>query len=211
MKSFTFGLALVILSFITTQVAGHGAIVGVKGMNGISGRALGIVESTPRNCQKKVPCQQDTAIIRNFEIAAGRAGACGRTLAGGNIDMNAEVSKMMSELGGLPEVMAGKAVTLTVHQVNADGAGPFSCEVDATGTGQSFKSVQVTRNVPGILSLNVLGSTQPHPLEVQMPADLNCSGGPDNNMCMIRCRNAAVAGPFGGCVPVAQAKGAAKK
>lgn len=28
----------------------------------------------------------------------------------------------------------------------------------------------------------------------------NCTGGPDGNACLVRCRNRAIAGPFGGCV-----------
>jgi len=33
-----------------------------------------------------------------------------------------------------------------------------------------------------------------------MPTGASCSGGPDGNACIVRCRNPA--GPFGGCVAV---------
>ncbi|KAI9146200.1 hypothetical protein BKA69DRAFT_3125 [Paraphysoderma sedebokerense] len=207
-----FILAFAILAVITTQVNGHGAITGIQGLNGVKGYALGIEESTPRDCTRKNPCQKDTSIIRGAEVGSGKASACGRTLGGGMIDMESGVSKMIAQWGELPEIAPGSTVTLEVHQVNADGAGPFACQIDAQGTGENFQFLEVTRNVPGLLSLNPKGSVQNHPLEVSIPADINCSGGPNGNMCMIRCMNAAIAGPFGGCVPVQMGStGAAKK
>ncbi|KAI9146198.1 hypothetical protein BKA69DRAFT_1108531 [Paraphysoderma sedebokerense] len=196
MKVFVFTLALLAL---ISQIEGHGALTGIQGTN-----------DTPRDCAKKNPCQRDTSIIRTREIASGKAGACGRTLAGGNIDMQAEVSKMMSELGELPTVKAGAKTTINVHQVNQDGAGPFNCEIDMTGTGENFQNLQIAQNVKGFAGL-ARGTAQDNPLVVQMPQNLQCTGGENGNMCMIRCRNPAAAGPFGGCIPVAQeGAGAAK-
>ncbi len=34
----------------------------------------------------------------------------------------------------------------------------------------------------------------------EMPSGIICTGGPNGDACVVRCRNAAIAGPFGGCV-----------
>jgi hypothetical protein len=49
----------------------------------------------------------------------------------------------------LPQVSVSGQVKMTVHQVNADGAGPFTCSVDPTAQGTSFQTMQVTTNVAG--------------------------------------------------------------
>lgn len=43
---------------------------------------------------------------------------------------------------------------MTLHQVNADGGGPYECMINADGTGQDWQNVQVTQNVPGRNSRN---------------------------------------------------------
>merc|ERR1711939_834450 len=87
---------------------------------------------------------------------------------------------------GMPQISAGGMVMMTVHQVNGDGAGPYDCMIDSTGTGTQWTNMQVATNVPG---------------------DQTCTGsvaGMDG-VCMVRCNNAARAGPFGGCVAVQMA------
>jgi hypothetical protein len=42
---------------------------------------------------------------------------------------------------------------MTLHQINQDGAGPFTAMVDSTSGGAdvaAFKTAAVTQNVPGI-------------------------------------------------------------
>lgn len=40
-------------------------------------------------------------------------------------------------------------------------------------------------------------------MTVRIPTNMPpCTGGSNGATCIIRCRNSAVAGPFGGCVPV---------
>jgi Egh16-like virulence factor len=48
----------------------------------------------------------------------------------------------------LPQVTAGGALTMTYRQLNADGAGPVTCQVSANAA-DGFQSMQVTTNVPG--------------------------------------------------------------
>jgi hypothetical protein len=38
-----------------------------------------------------------------------------------------------------------------------------------------------------------------------MPAGMTCSGGNNGDTCVVRCRNSALAGPFGGCGAVTNA------
>ncbi|KAK5258528.1 hypothetical protein LTR40_007734 [Exophiala xenobiotica] len=62
----------------------------------------------------------------------------------------------------------------------------------------------VTQQVPGRLGLSLSGSTTNFPLTAQVPADQTCTGtvAGQDNVCMVRCQNPALAGPFGGVVPV---------
>jgi hypothetical protein len=48
----------------------------------------------------------------------------------------------------LPQVTVGGTLTMTFRQINADGAGPMTCQVSADGT-DNFQTMQVTTNVPG--------------------------------------------------------------
>jgi len=121
------------------------------------------------------------------------------------------------------QVKAGTAVTVTIHQVNADGAGPYVCDLDETSksrtlkditvkkilismignAGVAFTNLSVTNNVPGVNGLSQ-ALAQDFNITVTMPTDLKCTGGSTGNICTVRCRNNSVAGPFGGCFPVQQ-------
>lgn len=108
--------------------------------------------------------------------------------------------------GQITQVKAGTAMTVTIHQVNADGAGPYTCDMDPTGnslgaTGQT--PLTVTNNVPGANGFSQ-AKTQDFNMTVTMPDSFNCTGGSTGNICTVRCRNNALAGPFGGCFPVQQ-------
>lgn len=64
-------------------------------------------------------------------------------------------------------------------------------------------SLIVTNNVPGANGLSS-AKEQDFNITVTMPTDLSCAGASTGNICTVRCRNNAVAGPFGGCFPVQQ-------
>lgn len=87
--------------------------------------------SIARNCTGISPCQQDTTIIRDAEIAANIVNECGRTELTGNIDVGENTESALSA-GAVTQVTAGGSVTVTIHQVNADGAGPYACDIDMT-------------------------------------------------------------------------------
>ena len=65
-----------------------------------------------------------------------------------NIESGVERVMAMSN-GTLPQVSQGGELRMTLHQVNSDGAGPYVCMIDATGTGQNWVAMQVTQQVPG--------------------------------------------------------------
>ena len=97
---------------------------------------------------------------------------------------------------------------MTLHQVNGDGAGPYTCMIDATGTGTQWTAIQVTQNVDGnARGRNNANAKTDLPLKAAIPAGQTCNGtvAGQENVCMVRCENPARAGPFGGCVPVQMA------
>jgi hypothetical protein len=82
------------------------------------------------------------------------------------------------------------------------------------------QNLTVTNNIPGVNGLSQ-AKTQDFNITVAMPSNLACTGGifkhhllqyhvltcslaSTGNVCTVRCRNNAVAGPFGGCFAVQQ-------
>ncbi|KAF2122579.1 hypothetical protein BDV96DRAFT_639158 [Lophiotrema nucula] len=199
--------SIVSFSLLATSqlVAGHAAITGATGDAGGQGSAIGIDPNTPRDGTGRNPFQQDSTRFRN-----AAADQCGETLGGGTNDVQAGTAMVM-QLNGptLPQVSAGGSLNMTLHQVNGDGAGPYNCSVDATGTGNGpWTSIQVTQNVDGnARGRNNDNSKTDLPLAVAMPANMACTGtvAGQSAVCMVKCQNPARAGPFGGCVPVQQA------
>ncbi|ORY84780.1 hypothetical protein BCR37DRAFT_377539 [Protomyces lactucae-debilis] len=149
-----------------------------------------------------IPCQQDSPIMRDAELAANNFGSCGRTQAGGNIDTSTAIEQHI-DAKMVPEVTKGSTVTLQMHQVNGDGAGPYQCEIDETGTGSTFVKVKVLKDVPGAAGLSATRQTS-YDMKIQLPSVLACQGGSTGRVCVMRCRNSAFAGPFGGCFAVSQ-------
>ena len=121
-------------------VAGHGAIIGATGNAGGSGMALGVDTSTPRDGTRRRPFQQDSTRFRG-----SAADTFGETLGGGNNNLETGTAAILAETGDeLPQITPGGSVQMTVHQVNADGAGPYTCMINADGTGQTWSQVSQT-------------------------------------------------------------------
>ncbi|KAJ8522091.1 hypothetical protein ONZ45_g1305 [Pleurotus djamor] len=194
--------ALTAILALALRVSAHGAITAVTGANGVTAQGFGVVATTPRTGSRRNPFQQDSSIIRDREISQGTAGVCGRTLGGGNNDVQTMLATASS--AGLPMAAADGSVSMTLHQVNGDGAGPYTCQVSSDASGQNFVAMTITTQVPGRNSRSRASAT-PFPLVAQMPAGMTCTGGPNGDACLVRCRNAARAGPFGGCVAVTTA------
>jgi hypothetical protein len=121
----------------------------------------------------------------------------------GNIDVGENTENALAA-GIVTQVKAGSQITVTIHQVNADGAGPYSCDLDQTGNaGIISQNLTVTNNVPGVNGFSQ-AKTQNFNITVTLPDNLDCTGASTGNVCTVRCRNNAVAGPFGGCFAVQQ-------
>jgi hypothetical protein len=192
----------------SSLVAGHAAIIGATGDAGGKGSAIGVVPTTPRDGTNRNPFQQDATRFRGDSAAT-----CGETLGGGANDIAAGTAQVMQLNGAtLPQVSAGGQIMMTVHQVNSDGAGPYKCMIDATGTGTNWQAITVTQNLQGNdRGRNKDTQMQDLPLTASIPAGMACTGtvAGQSNVCMVRCENPARAGPFGGCVPVQMAGAAA--
>ncbi|CAE6505454.1 unnamed protein product [Rhizoctonia solani] len=157
------------LSALVSLVAAHGTITAVNGANGVTGAGMGIDPSTPRDGTRAKPFQQDTSIIRDPASSAG-----------------------------LPSATSSGEIQMTLHQVNQDGAGPYTCDMSGDG-GNTFQAAKVNKNVPGAFLGLSTATAEDFPLNVQMPAGMQCTGGPNGDACVVRCRNATPAGPFGSC------------
>ncbi|KAK4231922.1 hypothetical protein QBC38DRAFT_464894 [Podospora fimiseda] len=192
------------LAALLALVDAHAVILAAQGLAG-SPPSVGFMvsDAIARNCTSISPCQMDTTIIRDAEIKAGTVNSCGRTKLTGNIDVG-EVTEAQLAEGIVTQVQSGSEVTITLHQVNADGAGPFVCEVDETSNSGVFREpLPVKNNIPGINGLSQ-AKEQDFNITVTLPSDLKCVGASTGNVCTIRCRNNAQAGPFGGCFAVQQ-------
>ncbi|CRK30113.1 hypothetical protein BN1708_015752, partial [Verticillium longisporum] len=120
---------------------------------------------------------------------------------------------------GLPTASDSGAVTMTFRQINQDGAGPLTADIDCTSGGTdaaAFQSAEVSTDVPGLPFGNQglsLATNSEFPLVVQMPAGMTCDasvGGADN-VCVVRVRNGAAAGPFGGSAAFTQTAAGRKR
>ena len=186
------------IAFVAS-VSAHAAMIAAVG-NGdttVMSRGFGVLLDTPRDGTTREPFQKDSSIIRDREISAGGS-PCGRTNAGGPNNMDAMVSAATA--GPVARVTStGGVLTMTMHQVNGDGAGPYSCDWSADG--KTFTPMEVTTNVPGENSRS-RARAQDFPLVANVPNGAATALGPNNNQALVRCRNAARAGPFGACVLV---------
>ncbi|KAJ9156419.1 gegh 16 protein [Pleurostoma richardsiae] len=184
----------------------HSVIIDAQGEAGSpSSVGFQVDSSIARNCTLISPCQQDTTIIRDAEINSNVTGQCGRTELDGNIDVSANTESAITA-GQVTQVKAATTLTITVHQVNQDGAGPYFCDLYSSDSSTDSEDLTVTNNVPGSNGLSQAKASEFN-VTVQMPASFNCTGGSTENVCIVRCRNNALAGPFGGCFAVQQIAG----
>ncbi|KAL1638152.1 hypothetical protein SLS58_008892 [Diplodia intermedia] len=184
-----------------STVYAHGVILAAEGDKGKSQGFL-VNENVARNCTEINPCQQDSTIIRDAEITQNIVNGCGRTELNGNIDIGEQTENELSA-NRMTQVAKGSSVAVTIHQVNADGAGPYECDLDESSNAGTFTKLQVSNNVPGENGLSD-AKFKDFTINVQMPDNLNCTGASPGNICTVRCRNNALAGPFGGCFAVQQ-------
>ena len=53
-------------------------------------------------------------------------------------------------MGGMPTIPSDGSLTMGVFQVNADGGGPFTAEINTDATGQKWTAIDVTSQPPGV-------------------------------------------------------------
>ncbi|KAF2826234.1 hypothetical protein CC86DRAFT_406527 [Ophiobolus disseminans] len=295
-----FSQQITLVAAFAACASAHGVVTKITGANGVTMPGLTVQDGTPRDCSSNgCGSQADSAIIRDRDIASGKATPLGRTQGNGPVDASVMIAAFMGTgaappanqgasgsvgvedniqqaqagqkrqlLGGLlggkgkgkgkagagaagglgallgggggdkntgpPEAGVAAAagagattglptaaddgtVTMTLRQVNQDGAGPFTADVDGTSGGTDEAAMQpatVTQDVPGfgIQGLS-LATTTDFEMKVQMPAGMTCdatvAGTP--NVCVMRVRNGAAAGPFGGSVAFTQSTAARKR
>jgi hypothetical protein len=153
---------------------------------------------------------------------AGATGIGGLLGGGGDKTSGPPEARVAAAVGagassGLPTCADDGTVTMTLRQINQDGAGPFTADVDGTSGGTDENAMQkatVTKDVPGlgIQGLSLATNTD-FEMQVKMPAGMTCdatvAGTP--NVCVMRVRNGAAAGPFGGSVAFTQTTAARKR
>lgn len=125
--------------------------------------------------------------------------------------------RQVSEILTLTVPRIDAQLTLRSPQINQDGAGPLTADVDGTSGGteeSAFRPAKVTQDVPGVGFQGLsLATNTDFPLKVQMPEGMTCDasvGGADN-VCIVRVRNGAAAGPFGGSAAFTQSPAARKR
>ncbi|KAG9231449.1 GEgh16 protein [Amylocarpus encephaloides] len=176
---------MLISSAILAVASAQGVLVSAKGDKGTS-PGLQVDSTNP----------EDANFISQAEIEANVVNECGRTLHGGNIDIGANTEDQLAA-GNVTSVTAGSDVAVTINQVNATGAGPYTCDMDPTNNSQG-NSGQTPLTVKERKSNGAAGNLA---LTVSMPNDLACTGSSTANICTIRCKNAQ---NFGGCFVVQQ-------
>ncbi|KZL83319.1 mas3 protein [Colletotrichum incanum] len=153
---------------------------------------------------------------RSVNIAARQNGK-GQKTAKGTVETGVKAATGMAASQGMPTTTDDGTIKMTFHQVNQDGAGPLTADIDGTSGGtdpNAFKPAEVTQNVPGIGIGGLSGaSTMDFNVAVKMPAGMTCEAnvGGASNVCVARLRNAALAGPFGGSVVFTQSTTARKR
>ncbi|KAG5970660.1 hypothetical protein E4U55_001519 [Claviceps digitariae] len=118
---------------------------------------------------------------------------------------------------GLPTADENGVVSLVYRQINQDGAGPMTAAIDGSSGGtdaKAFQSAKILKDVPGsgLTGLSIATNTD-FPMQVQMPDGMTCDGevAGVKNVCIVRVRNQALAGPFGGGAAFTQSKESRKR
>ncbi|KAH8722574.1 hypothetical protein GQ44DRAFT_622422 [Phaeosphaeriaceae sp. PMI808] len=194
------------ISMFMGGAAGAGAATGATAATAATGAKAGGRKNTQRG------------LLDALTGGKGKGGAgAGAKTAKGTTEQGVAAAAGTGATSGLPTTADDGTITMTFHQVNQDGAGPLTAQIDPTSVGTdpaAFQNAQVTQNVPGIGIGGLSGaSVEDFPVKVQMPAGMTCSGtaGGATNVCVVRMQNSALAGPFGGSAAFTQSAAAKKR
>jgi hypothetical protein len=93
----------------------------------------------------------------------------------GNIDIGENTENALAAKA-VTQVASGTRMTVTIHQVNADGAGPYACDlVEAGNNGIITQNLTVENNVPGVNGFSQ-AKAQDFNVTVVMPTNFTCTG-----------------------------------
>ncbi|KAL7626480.1 hypothetical protein AAE478_003252 [Parahypoxylon ruwenzoriense] len=181
--------------------------------NNGSADSVGVEDNIPANINKK----------RGSSFARGLGDLFSGLTGGGKGEKTetAQETSVAASAGngadsGLPTCADDGSITMTFRQINQDGAGPMEAAVDGTSGGtdpDAFETAEVTQDVPGAIAGLSLATNTDFPLTVQMPDGMTCDGtvGGAEGVCIVRVRNNAAAGPFGGAAAFTQSSAARKR
>jgi Egh16-like virulence factor len=160
-----------LISTTASLVAGHAALVTVGTKNG-----LGVTKTTNLGTGDAIRVSTQDPCGPNVNLAS----------------LSADDATPLNSDGTL---------SMSVFQVNGDGAGPFNVAIDTTGTGKSFDTpVDVTTQVPGTNGVSG-ASEEAFPLDVKVSTNVACTGGTTGNLCLVQVKNPS---GFGGCGVIQQ-------
>tara|TARA_R110002003_G_scaffold235_4_gene16987 strand:+ start:23424 stop:24140 length:717 start_codon:yes stop_codon:yes gene_type:complete len=209
------------------RTSGGGPVDAAKAISTFMGGAGGATAATGATGATSATGAKASKANKRGLLDALTGGAGGKQ-AGGATGAGTKTPKGTAENGvaaaagtgassGLPTAADDGTITMTFHQVNQDGAGPLTAQIDPTSGGTdpaAFQDATVMRNVPGIgIGGLSAASTEDFPVKVQMPAGMTCQGtvGGATNVCVVRMQNSALAGPFGGSAAFTQTAAAKKR
>ncbi|KAI2601783.1 hypothetical protein GGR54DRAFT_626965 [Hypoxylon sp. NC1633] len=182
--------------------------------NNGSAESVGVEDNIPANINNR--SKFSTRGLADFFSGLSGGGSSGqKTETAAETSVASTAGK--GATSGLPTCADDGSITMTFRQINQDGAGPIEAAVDGTSGGTdpaAFQTADVTQDVPGsgFLGLSLATNTD-FPLTVQMPAGMTCDGsvGGADGVCIVRVRNNAIAGPFGGSAAFTQSPTARKR
>lgn len=207
--------------------AGSAASVGVEDdISGIGGSRNGGSRNGRRNAKR-----QFGNLLGGFRD--GNGGQSQGNKNDGPAEQSVAAAFGKGASSGLPTASDNGEVTMTYRQVcatsleaepffdnplqiNQDGAGPMTADIDGTSGGSdpdAFQIAEITENVPGVFQGLSLATNTDFPLKVRMPQGMTCDGnvGGAHNVCIVRVRNGAAAGPFGGSAAFTQSATSRKR
>ncbi|KAK6953146.1 hypothetical protein Daesc_005446 [Daldinia eschscholtzii] len=189
--------------------------------NNGSAAGTGVEDDIPGNVAKKSTFPRALSDLLSGLTGGRNGGNTAKTGKGSKTETPEETSVAATagqgSTSGLPTCADDGSITMTFRQINQDGAGPIEAAVDGTSGGtdpDAFKTAEVTQDVPGLGFLGLSTATNTDfPLTVQMPEGMTCDAtvGDAQNVCIVRVRNQAIAGPFGGSAAFTQSPAARKR
>ncbi|KAF3925255.1 hypothetical protein ABW20_dc0105721 [Dactylellina cionopaga] len=117
-----------------------------------------------------------------------------------------EISRNIAE-DRVPVASAGGYLKLTLYQINEVASGTFKCKIEQTlnGSGE-WEDLEVLNNQPRPKVWFDRWRLKRWNVVVRLPNNLNCQGSNSGhgNLCLVRCENNSINGPFGGGIPMQQ-------